>query len=481
MNPPAMNPYLPLTAYIPDGEPRVFDGRLYVYGSHDLAGGEKGFCPGDYEVWSAPVDDLGRWTCHGVSLARSAVPGMTEGDAMAAPDVVRGPDGRYYLYFNTNAQKVCRVGVSETPTGPFELIGEVRLPDGTPYEGYKMFDPGVLVDDDGRVYLYVGFCIPVMPVPERFTGRASPFAPTSLGFELESDMMTIRRGPVPILPGAGTAAGTGFENHAFYEASSPRKIEGRYVMVYSTEQSHELAYALADTPFGPYCYAGVLVSNADLGLAGNIHPVMPYGNNHGGLVELGGDWYIFYHRQTSGQEASRQGCAEKLPRRSDGWFGQAEITSCGLNGGPLPACGSYPAACCCRLTSPDIRSKRYTIRDCRRAVEPHIYEEPCGRQPCPYPCFIANIGPGTVVGYKYFAYDRPGRLTLTLRGEGHFSAAIHADDPDGLCLGRCTGALAGSWQDFGLELVPLDGTHALYIRFETTEGRLQFAAFAFAP
>ena len=346
MPPPAMNPYLPLTAYIPDGEPRVFDGRLYVYCSHDLAGGEKGFCPGDYEVWSAPVDDLGRWTCHGVSLARSAVPGMTEGDAMAAPDVVRGPDGRYYLYFNTNAQKVCRVGVSETPTGPFELIGEVRLPDGTPYEGYKMFDPGVLVDDDGRVYLYVGFCIPVMPVPERFTGRASPFAPTSLGFELESDMMTIRRGPVPILPGAGTAAGTGFENHAFYEASSPRKIEGRYVMVYSTEQSHELAYALADTPFGPYCYAGVLVSNADLGLAGNIHPVMPYGNNHGGLVELGGNWYIFYHRQTSGQEASRQGCAEKLPRRSDGWFGQAEITSCGLNGGPLPACGSYPAACC---------------------------------------------------------------------------------------------------------------------------------------
>ena len=266
-------------------------------------------------------------------------------------------------------------------------------------------------------------------------------------------MMTIRRGPVPILPGAGAAAGTGFEGHAFYEASSPRKIGGRYVMVYSTEQSHELAYALADAPFGPYYYAGVLVSNADLGLAGNTRPRMPYGNNHGGLVELGGDWYIFYHRQTSGQEASRQGCAEKLPRRPDGWFGQAEITSCGLNGGPLPACGSYPAAYCCRLTSPDIRAERYTIRDCRRDTEPHIYEEPAGGRPRPYPCYLANIGPGTV----------------------------HADDPDGLCLGRCTGALAGSWQDFGLELVPLDGTHALYIRFETTEGRLQFAAFAFAP
>ena len=294
-------------------------------------------------------------------------------------------------------------------------------------------------------------------------------------------MMTIRRGPVPILPGAGVAAGTGFEGHAFYEASSPRKIGGRYVMVYSTEQSHELAYALADAPFGPYYYAGVLVSNADLGLAGNTRPRMPYGNNHGGLVELGGDWYIFYHRQTSGQEASRQGCAEKLPRRPDGWFGQAEITSCGLNGGPLPACGSYPAAYCCRLTSPDIRTERYTIRDCRRDTEPHIYEEPAGGRPRPYPCYLANIGPGTVVGYKYFAFDRPGHLTLTLRGQGRFSAAVHADSPDGLCVGRCAGSLAGSWQDFGLELAPLDGTHALYIRFETTEGRLQFAVLAFAP
>ena len=74
-----------------------------------------------------------------------------------------------------------------------------------------MFDPGVLVDD-GRVYLFVGFCMPG-PVPERFRGKPSPFAPTSLGFELEPDMMTIRRGPVPILPGAGAAAGTGFEGH----------------------------------------------------------------------------------------------------------------------------------------------------------------------------------------------------------------------------------------------------------------------------
>lgn len=474
----AMNPYLPLGEYIPDGEPRVFDGRLYLYGSHDQAGGEKGFCPGDYQVWSAPVEDLGDWTCHGVSLPRSAVPGLTEEDAMAAPDVVRGPDGRYYLYFNTNRQKVCRVGVSDSPAGPFELIGVVRLPDGTPYEQYKLFDPGVLVDEDGRVYLYVGFCM-TGPVPERFKGKPSPFAPTSLGFELEPDMMTIRSGPVPILPGGNVTAGTGFEGHGFYEASSPRKIHGRYVMVYSSEQSHELAYALADEPLGQYRYMGVLVSNADLGLVGNTRPCMPFGNNHGGLVELDGEWYIFYHRHTSGQEASRQGCAERLPRRADGWFGQAEITSCGLNGGPLPAEGEYQASYCCCLTAPDILPQRYTTRSCRRSGEPHLYEEPAGKESLAYPYYIANIGPGTVAGYKSFWFDAPSRLVLTLRGKGKIRVDIHADRPEGPRIGALEAQLTDSWEKFNVFLDPLCWEHALYFRFEPA-GRAQFAAFTFA-
>src|SRR5699024_2215952 len=123
---------------------------------------------------------------------------------------------------------------------------------------WKMFDPGVLVDEDGRVYLYVGFCMPG-PIPERFRGMKSPFAPTSLGFELAADMKTIVRGPVSILPGGNETAGTGFEGHGFYEASSPRKIRGKYVMAYSSEVSHEMAYALADDPLGPYTYAGALV------------------------------------------------------------------------------------------------------------------------------------------------------------------------------------------------------------------------------
>lgn len=74
----AMNPYLPLYEYIPDGEPRIFGKRLYVYGSHDYAGGEKGFCPGDYMIWSADLKDLGKWECGGVAFPRSACPELGE-------------------------------------------------------------------------------------------------------------------------------------------------------------------------------------------------------------------------------------------------------------------------------------------------------------------------------------------------------------------------------------------------------------------
>jgi hypothetical protein len=399
---------------------------------------------------------------------------------MAAPDVVRGPDGRYYLYFNTNAQKVCRVGVSDSPVGPFTLIGVVRHADGTPYEEYKMFDPGVLVDDDGRVYLFVGFCMPG-PVPERFRGMKSPFAEGSLGFELEPDMMTIRRGPVNILPGGNSTAGTGFEGHGFYEASSPRKIRDKYVMVYSAETSHEMAYALADQPLGAYAFAGVLVSNADLGLDGNTVPKMPYGNVHGGLVELHGSWYIFYHRQTSGQEASRQGCAEKLPIREDGWFGQAEITSCGLNEGALPAHGAYNACYCCHLTAPDIDPHRLDIRSCRRATEPHIYEETNAEDETKSLHYIANIGSGMIVGYKYFDFAAPKAIAMRVRGSGRhvqMRVTAHLDAPDGRTIGNAAEELNGEWQNIFLPLERVQGEHALYFAFEAGE-RMQFQAFTF--
>lgn len=291
-------------------------------------------------------------------------------------------------------------------------------------------------------------------------------------------MKTIIRGPVNILPGGNITEGTGFEGHGFYEASSPRKINGKYVLVYSSEVSHEMAYALADAPLGPYKYAGALVSCADLGLNGNTEPVMPYGNVHGGLVKLHGDWYIFYHRHTSGQEASRQGCAEKLPIREDGWFGEAEITSCGLNNGPLPAEGSYNACYCCHLTSPQISKEKLSVMECRRLTEPHIYEEQSGTDEKDYLHYIANIGTDTVVGYKYFSFTHPVCVEIRLRGRGSGRVAVFVDQPDGEKIAATELTLNGNWEKFTLDTKKISGTHALYFIFQDVES-LQFESFTF--
>ena len=88
------NPFLPLNEYIPDGEPHIFDGRVYLYGSHDEEGGYT-FCMNDYTAWSAPVDDLSDWRCEGIIYSAKQDPDYENRHFMYAPDVVRGNDGRY--------------------------------------------------------------------------------------------------------------------------------------------------------------------------------------------------------------------------------------------------------------------------------------------------------------------------------------------------------------------------------------------------
>ena len=100
-----VNPYLPSYEYVPDGEPHVFDGRLYIFGSHDRFG-SKSFCANDYTCWSAPCDDLSDWRCEGIIYRRSQDPMRMAPlrTHMWAPDVCRGADGRYYLYYACDIQ-----------------------------------------------------------------------------------------------------------------------------------------------------------------------------------------------------------------------------------------------------------------------------------------------------------------------------------------------------------------------------------------
>lgn len=154
-----------------------------------------------------------------------------------------------------------------------------------------------------------------------------------------------------VVPGPLFATGTGFEGHAFYEASSMHRIHGKYYFVYSSELSHELCYAVGDAPLGPFCYGGILVSIGDIGLHGNQKALNYLGNTHGGMAEINGQWYIFYHRQTNKQKCCRQGCAEKITILPDGSIPQAELTSRGLNGNALSGKRRYEARIACHLMS----------------------------------------------------------------------------------------------------------------------------------
>ena len=189
------NPFLPSYEYIPDGEPHVFGDRVYLYGSHDRFDGAF-FCMNDYVCWSAPVNDLSDWRYEGVIWKKSNDPRKLPLilKQMYAPDVVKGCDGRYYLYYFIGNSGVIGVAVCDTPAGEYEYYGHVRYPGGTLLgknheKDLAQFDPAVFRDDDGRIYLYTGFG---EKKPNIFTNFGPVNYNGALGVELESDMLTIK-------------------------------------------------------------------------------------------------------------------------------------------------------------------------------------------------------------------------------------------------------------------------------------------------
>ena len=153
------NPYLPSYEYIPDGEPRVFNGRLYIYGSHDCFSGDV-YCQNDSVCWSAPEDDLSDWRYEGVIFKKTQDPRNADGaHALWAPDVCQGLDGKYYLYYCLDFLKEIGVAVADEPAGPYEFLDFVRWPDGRILgtgDDIRQFDPGIFIDDDERIYLFSG-------------------------------------------------------------------------------------------------------------------------------------------------------------------------------------------------------------------------------------------------------------------------------------------------------------------------------------
>lgn len=423
----AQNPILPMWEFIPDGEPYVFEDpdlpghyRVYLYGSHDNL--VTAYCGRDQVVWSAPVDDLSHWRYDGI-IFRSALDANgqplrpdTLADILYAPDVTLRVDAdgtkHYYLFPNNQEDgRQTMVCESQRPDGPFRVINWSKenpaLTDGSLY-----FDPAAFVDDDSHAYAYWGF-------------------QRSYAGELEADMATVRQPIADFIPSA--EQDTVFR---FFEASSMRKIGDKYVFIYSRitrdgedglpSSNYTLAYAYGDSPLGPLTYGGTLVDGRAPGKDANGQPIptaYPFGNTHGSLCEINGQWWLFYHRQTGTDEFSRQACVAPVEVKVEkGKGGKVEISRAEFNSEGFRTKGLNPqewtpAAWACYLTGPSAVRQQYPNMifsgSYLKAVRPEDTEAVERNR---YP--VVNNTAGSVVGYKYFDWSGlRGRKKTSLEWE----------------------------------------------------------------
>lgn len=422
------NPYLPNWEYIPDGEPRVFGDRVYVYGSHDRAGSGR-FCDYVLKCWSASVDNLNEWVCHGDifhTLADRDHPADTdwtkEGNELYAPDVVE-KDGRYYLFAYIIGAKGC-VAVSDRPEGPFRLLSRYQytIPDAICQDGWFV-DPGVLVDGDGQVYIYCGY-------EHSFMARINP-----------DNMYEVLDGTCidHILPNrADEEHGFRERDSFFFEAASPRKVGDLYYLIYSPKRGSRLAYATSDRPTGPFTYRGYIIDNG---------VDYPGGNDHGSIACIRGQWYIFYHRMTNNSVFSRRACVERITILPDGTIPAVEMTSLGFE----EALSPY------RETAADIAC---VLKGGAFVTEKSVFER-----------VVTGITEGCVIGYKYFDFgedysSRTMEFAAAVNGCGCESVLhIHIDGEEGEEIGSCP---VGSCSGVVHAVVKnVAGRHSVFFRVST--------------
>ena len=495
------NPYLPLWEHIPDGEPYVFEDpdnpgkqRVYIYGSHDIE--RTMYCGRDQVVWSAPVDNLQDWRYDGVIFRidknRDGKPFNEEGlfDVLYAPDVclVVNPDGTktYYLYPNDMGWKRnSLVAKSSRPDGPFEACNWSKdNPNET--EGIMGFDPGVLVDDDGRVYGYWGFS-------------------QSFGAELDpATMATLKPGTEVMVDMVSNLHQDGI--FRFFEASSIRKIEDKYVFIFSRwtangefglpDTNYTLAYAYSDNPLGPWTFGGTLIDarGRETGENGEtIVSATPTGNTHGSICQIGGQWYVFYHRQTGRNEFARQAMVSPITVDVEEGPGgkvvisEGEYTSEGFAQEGLNPLERHPAAIACWYTGPKPWRQHGDDMFSGSYIEPGYGTE--DRFDAPWDLRnnmnrVVNNTDGSIVGYKYFNFSKTHgmkklQLLLQLVPEGiDGTVTVWADRPwasqGGIPV--CSFNLFADMPQVSTEVridVPaiarMQGKHALYLTFSSEE------------
>ncbi len=279
----ATNPLI-MDQFTADPTARVFEGKVYVYPSHDIKAppGYKGkpnwFVMEDYHVFSS--ENLTDWTDHGVIVKQTDVEwAEPTAYSMWAPDSVF-KDGKYYFYFPAIAKSGgFRIGVAtaDRPYGPFK-------PEATYIEGVKGIDPAVLIDKDGSAYLYYS-------LDRIFVARLKP------------NMLQIEGEPKVFdnLPKKGLQEGPFvFERNGIYYLTYPH-VENK---------TERLEYATSSSPLGPFKWAGVILDEAESGCW----------TVHHSIVDYRGQWYLFYHDKdlSPGFDKNRSIRADKLFFNADG-------------------------------------------------------------------------------------------------------------------------------------------------------------------
>ena len=277
--------------YMADPSTHVFNGKIYIYPSHDWESGvpenDNGdhFNMKDYHVFSIEDVENGEVIDHGVVLKVEDIPWA--GRQLWDSDVAC-KDGKYYLYFSMKDKNdVFHIGVaiSDTPEGPF-------VPQENPMKGSYSIDPCVF-EENGEYYIYFGG-IWGGQLQRYRNNKALESAvfpadnePALCGkvARLSGDMLEFAEEPrdVVILDKAGNPIMQGDTERRFFEASWMHKYNGKYYFSYSTGDTHLLCYAIGDNPYGPFTCQGVILT-----------PVVGWTTHHS-IIEYKGKWYLFHH------------------------------------------------------------------------------------------------------------------------------------------------------------------------------------------
>ncbi|KAF2330570.1 glycoside hydrolase family 43 protein [Flavobacterium ginsenosidimutans] len=283
----------PLVSHIYTADPsaHVFNGKIYIYPSHDIDAGipfnDNGdhFGMEDYHVFS--MDDISSEAVdNGVALHVDDVAWAEK--QMWAPDAAH-KNGKYYLYFPAKrANGIFQIGVAiaDSPVGPF-------IPEKEAIKGSYSIDPAVFEDEDGKHYIYFGGIWGGQLQKYRNNiydeNNEEPLAKEkALGpivALLREDMLEFAEDPkeIKILDENGNEILAGDNNRRFFEASWVHKYNEKYYFSYSTGDTHFICYAIGDNPYGPFTYQGRI-----------LNPVVGWTSHHS-ICEVEGEWYLFYH------------------------------------------------------------------------------------------------------------------------------------------------------------------------------------------